>query len=151
MVSDMEARFWKDLDEGREVLFKAHGNSMRPLFPSGSVFVLRWIPLSQLTPGDLVLVSQGEFIRLHRLIHRPTLQEPGFITKGDSLEGIDMPVSPEEIKAKAIAVLWHGKSVSLQSLPMRVASRLLSNTSLSAGRFLALLRKIKYPVIWALL
>ena len=75
------------------VRFRVTGECMRPDLPPGQeVTIARQRPRL----GDVVLVSQGQGLRLHRLVFAPPARW-SWRTKGDGLPGLDPPVRASDV------------------------------------------------------
>lgn len=141
-VQEMPAEvFYEKLEAGEELPFRAMGDSMRPFYPSGTIFFIRKIEADSLLPGDLVLLRQSDELFLHRLIKLKKGRVTSLLTKGDRLAGCDEPWPLETLMGKAVAVVKGEQVVSLEGRQQRLQARLLARLSPTAG---VLLRIAQY-------
>lgn len=89
--------------EGR-IQLSAIGFSMLPLIHPGQRIEVVSSPVSEIKPGDIVLVKKNNSFILHRVHAVPRNGSTLFITKGDNTDRYDEPVSPESITGKVISV-----------------------------------------------
>lgn len=128
--------FYEKLDAGEELPFRAMGDSMRPLYPSGTIFFIRKVEIDSLQPGDLVLLRQSELLFLHRFIKMKKGRAPRLLTKGDRLAGCDEPWPLETLLGKAVSVVKGEQVVSLEGRLQKLQAELIARISPTAGQLL---------------
>jgi phage repressor protein C with HTH and peptisase S24 domain len=77
------------LREGRTVELPATGSSMRPLIPPGGVVQVEPARATDVRPGDVVVVDDGERLVCHRLLY---VAGGRAVTRGDDSLECDRPV-----------------------------------------------------------
>ena len=137
-----DERFWSDLEAGREVFFRGSGRSMLPLFPSGTLFLLRRAEVGDLRPGDVILLKLGESVLLHRYLGRTRKEPPRLLTKGDWISEADKPSPPGALRGRAIGVVRRGRIRPLETCSVRLAGRMLARLSPPFGRLLGVARRL---------
>ena len=107
----------EQLAAGREVRMVARGASMWPFILDGDLLVLA--PDGRARLGDVVLVRQGDFGVVHRVVGRL----PGRVcTKGDALPRLDGWQPPARIAARVVAVERRGERfIPLRWLPLPIS------------------------------
>ncbi len=110
------------IQTGQTVRIRAHGGSMRPLIPDGSVVELG--PINRrLEVGDVVAARVGE----HFVIHRVTSVGAMITLRGDLTHHEDRPVHPADIIALGRTITTpRGWTMRIDTAPARLAGRLLS-------------------------
>ena len=96
------------------VRFRVTGSCMAPHLPEGQVVLVsarrrpRW--------GDVVLVRQGEGLRLHRLVARPFLSTRGrWRTQGDRLPAPDAPLEVHDVLGTVVDPPSRSRSRALRA------------------------------------
>ncbi|RJO73231.1 MAG: hypothetical protein C4523_01815 [Myxococcales bacterium] len=136
-------RFWRELEDGREVTLRALGDSMRPVFPNGTIFIIRRAEPRDLQAGDIVLLRWGDRARLHRFIR---WFDPGrhfLVTKGDWLNGLDDPWPRAALCGRAVGYVDGGKIRRLDAPLPRLLGRGAALVSKPVGRALAVWRALR--------
>jgi hypothetical protein len=101
-----------------EVRLKVIGASMLPSVWPGDVVTVQRRELTELRPGQIVLIHrEGELIA-HRVMSSADDQ---LITQGDSLPHCDPPISPFEIVGQVVSILRNGRSIRIEQLFWRYA------------------------------
>lgn len=94
------------LAEGTALKVKADGYSMFPAIKPGSVILIE--PLKEgltLKPGEIIAWKRETGLVVHRLIRFAEENKiKSFITRGDSCQYEDPPVSPDQVAGKVIQV-----------------------------------------------
>lgn len=127
--TDAAARLFLEsaLQDGRRAWFRAEGRSMFPFFHPGEKIGLA--PVSgPLEVGQVVAASDGENIKVHRLLERLP-REQTWLMKGDFRVGFDRPVRSDDILGVVDRVERKGRIREIGPSPA------LAALSLKLGRF----------------
>ncbi len=94
------------LDEGKTLRIRAEGFSMYPSVKPGSVILLEpYPPLHQPEKGEIIAWKRDSGFVVHRLVGiTGSENEKLFITRGDSSESEDLPVSAKQLAGRVIAI-----------------------------------------------
>ncbi len=106
----------ESLENGMEVTFTTNGNSMLPLLKTGeSVTIKRTAAYKK---GDVVLFRKpdGGFV-LHRICK---MDKNLIYTCGDSLTGIDEPITADKILGKAVAFIKKEKTLKITDFSYKI-------------------------------
>lgn len=107
---------------GRCVRLPVASASMRPLMEAGDNIVVAHASTPGLRLGDIVVYEREGLCYAHRLLRRG----PGFlIAKGDATLHPDAPFTEEQLIGKVVAVEGKGRELAMDSLPWRLANRLV--------------------------
>ncbi|MFA5146262.1 MAG: S24/S26 family peptidase [Candidatus Omnitrophota bacterium] len=117
---------------------------MRPFLRVGDQIVTSKLVLKDLSLGDLVICKLSSHLYIHRFLYR---YGPFFITKGDNLPYIDMPLLSERLIGKAIAVRRCGKEMHLDNIVWRITNHILGAVSMLEAYTVKILRFIKRTLI----
>ena len=117
------------LGRGEAVRVRARGASMRPFVLDGDVLLLRAGPPRI---GDVVLLRQGDFGLLHRVVARD--RAGSLCIAGDALPGVDGWFDPAHIAAVALQIERRGQVRPARSLAAVVVGRLTAPLRYFAGR-----------------
>ena len=81
-----------------QLRLRVTGTSMLPGIRPGSYVLIRCALPAEMNPGDVILARTENGVRLHRLVavHRDGA-EPRWITRGDSHEDCDPPLTSEQL------------------------------------------------------
>jgi len=110
------------LNQGQSVRFKANGWSMHPTICDGEMINVEPVLPSQVRHGDIILYRSPRGITAHRVIHiqremnsalSPHCSLLVFHTRGDSLKGVDPPLTSDQILGKVFSVERNGRTVAL--------------------------------------
>lgn len=117
------------LGRGEAVRVRARGASMRPFVLDGDVLLLRAGPPRI---GDVVLLRQGDFGLLHRVVARDRAGR--LCIAGDALPGVDGWFDPAHIAAVALQIERRGQVRPARSLAAVVVGRLTAPLRYFAAR-----------------
>lgn len=150
MISDQVATAMKLAREqlARGALIRLHvsGNSMAPLVERGDVVLVRPVNLEDLHRGDLLLVEQGGAFLIHRLV---AADAHGVRTKGDNASQADLPMTPQDVLGRVVAVEKGGRRIELDGGRWPVVSRLLGLLGWCEVKLFAAGRIIKRRLVGA--
>lgn len=110
------------LQKGQTLHLKVNGRSMQPLLRPGDRVVVEAFEAERLSCGDLLLIRRPADLVTHRLIAR---EGDRFVTKGDASPCPDLPVLPEAVLGRVVAVEKGAGRLDLNSPAWRARSRLL--------------------------
>jgi len=82
------------------------GASMLPTIWPGDVVTIRSSSLNEVTRGDLVLFSRDRRFIVHRVAE---VLDNGLVTRGDSVLGPDLPVTPNELLGRVVSITGAGR------------------------------------------
>jgi len=119
---------------------RATGTSMLPAVWPGDILSVRSQDAAEALPGDIVLFGREGRLVAHRVVER-TLCQDGiqWVTRGDSVEGNDAPVSSHELLGRVTAIVrGHRRLTPHQSLASRLASWILCRSDLATRVLLRL-------------
>gem|GEM_PF-3811688 len=141
-TTQISDKFWQKLESGEEAYFKAQGRSMLPLFPSGTVFILKKVPSVNISTGDIVLAKQGHNTIIHRVVD---IRKDGkeIITKGDFLTENDQSFKPDQILAIAVAVIIGSYTIPLNRKSAKIVNSSIAKLSCCSAPLLRLARNLK--------
>ena len=102
------------------VCLRVLGGSMTPWIRSGDLVFIKRFEFERVSAGDVVLFERDGRFFVHRIIGRAQSikageRVPRWITKGDALDGLDAPVSPEEFLGRATRIHRGRNHVDLES------------------------------------
>ena len=94
------------LDEGITLRVRALGFSMYPTVKPGSIILLEpYPPMQQPEKGEIIAWKRDSGFVVHRLTGITEKEnEKFFITRGDSSESEDLPVSEKQLAGRVIAI-----------------------------------------------
>lgn len=120
-IDDPPDGLWEACDKGQDVYLRAQGRSMRPLYPSGTLFLIKPLRPDDLRLGDLILIRTHDGAVLHRLL-RHDRKRRRLVTKGDMRPFCDPPWPYDALKGR-VEALWRGRNKRLwrQSAEGRLA------------------------------
>ncbi len=120
-----------------EVRLRAFGTSMVPAILPGDFVRIQRASLHEISPGEVVLFSQGDRFFVHRVIHhsvistRGTPNEPCLITRGDRLLHDDPPVVSTELVGRVVSIQRGSGQVTAVAQPggfNQLMARVLRNS-----------------------
>jgi hypothetical protein len=117
------------LARGEGVRVRVRGASMRPFVLDGDVLLLR---AGAPRVGDVVLLRQGDFGLLHRVVARDRAGR--LCIAGDALPGLDGWFDPEQIAAVALQIERRGRVSNARNLAAVVVGRLCAPLRYLAAR-----------------
>ena len=133
---------WEALKQPKPVPFRAFGDSMQPVYPPNTVFLLEGYRKQALRVGDLVLVEGEKKTCLHRIIQIRTKPSLQVVTKGDACPYPDGAFTETQLRAVAIDVLKNNTFVSLKSNSQKRQATVAAQISKWRGFFNRCLRKV---------
>jgi signal peptidase I len=130
---------------------RALGGSMFPWIRPGDLLFVRKCEFEAVSRGDVILFEQGGRFFVHRVIRRMLLTNTGslskknhvLVTKGDALDGEDLPVSADQFLGRVIRIHRRRRHIDLQSLWRTMLGRALARVSLKSALFYRPMRKAK--------
>ena len=126
---ELEAREW--------VLFKGLGESMRPLYPPGTLLRLRRFTNQRVQLGALILIEDGQHLLLHRVVKIDRSSDCGIWTKGDARRVLDAPCSRKQILAVTDGVIKGHPAVPACLYRLPIINLIAAHASLIQARFFA--------------
>jgi signal peptidase I len=125
-----------------------HEGSMFPWFRSGDAVFIRRCDFESVSAGDVILFEQGSELLLHRVIRRISknaMQGAGtlLVTKGDALNGKDLPVAAKQFLGRAIRIHRGKRHIDLGSLERKTASKMIACISVLMPLVYRPLRAVK--------
>jgi len=81
------------------------GVSMEPALVVGDIVITREVQADQVQVGDIIRYRLGNFFIVHRVVDLDRQGGSAFITRGDSNNTPDAPVSPAQLDGKVILVI----------------------------------------------
>jgi signal peptidase I len=117
---------------------RATGASMLPTLWPGDVLSICGRDASSAKPGDIVLFERAGKLVAHRVVKRILLHDKiHWVTRGDSVEGDDAPVSSHELLGRVIAIKRGSRLIAPhRSVASRMASWILSRSALATRALL---------------
>ena len=116
------------------VCLRVLGGSMTPWIRSGDLAFIKRYDIERVSPGDVILFERDGRFFVHRMIGRAQSIRSGetlarLITKGDALDGLDAPVSPEEFLGRATRIHRGHRHIDLESFNRVFLGRILARFS----------------------
>ena len=105
------------LAQGRRVRFRAQGGSMHPTIRDGDALMLAPIQPIELRIRDIVLACQSGRPVAHRVVRLTKRNDRPVrvVLRGDALLSCDLPMVPDAIVGRVIAVERNGRRIDLDS------------------------------------
>ena len=125
-----EALWRQSLSHAGILRFRPLGCSMAPILCNGDIVTIE--ARADMRVGDIMLADHGGGLVLHRVVAR---RNGRLITKGDSLDHLDAPVTREQILGRAVARERQGRRSSLVSYGARFCGLCFSLTFPWVDRF----------------
>ncbi len=100
----------EELAQGALLRLRVSGQSMAPLVERGDLVLVQRVTPADLRRGDLLLVEQGGDFLVHRLVANDT---HGVRTKGDKSSYADLPLPPQDVLGRVVAVERDGRRIEL--------------------------------------
>jgi hypothetical protein len=129
---------------------RALGGSMFPWIRPGDLLFVRKCEFEAASPGDVILFERGGRFFVHRVLRRVLLADAqsfaeatALITKGDALDGEDLPVAADQFLGRVIRIHRHRRHIDLQSLSRTLLARVLARLSPNSALFYRPMRKAK--------
>jgi signal peptidase I len=119
---------------------RATGASMLPAVWPGDILSVRSHDATEALPGDIVLFAREGRLVVHRVVERTLCQDRiQWVTRGDSVEGNDPPISSHELLGRVTAIVrGHRRLTPHQSVASRLASWILCRSDLTTRVLLRL-------------
>jgi len=119
---------------------RATGASMLPAVWPGDILSVRSHDVAEALPGDIVLFAREGRLVAHRVVERSLYQDRiQWVTRGDTVEGNDAPVSSPELLGRVAAIERGSRRLTPhQSLASRLASWILCRSDLATRVLLRL-------------
>jgi signal peptidase I len=119
---------------------RATGASMLPAVWPGDILSVRSHDSAEALPGDIVLFAREGRLVAHRVVERSLCQDRiQWVTRGDSVEGNDAPVSSHELLGRVTAIERGSRRLTPhQSVASRFASWILCRSGLATRLLLRL-------------
>jgi signal peptidase I len=121
------------------VCVRAYGASMYPWICSGDLLLVRRCGFDHVRSGNVILFERASRLIAHRVLYA----RPGaaiIITKGDSLDEADAPVSRTEFLGRITRVHHGGRELDMESLAQNLAGCFLAQISPASFLFYRPLR-----------
>jgi signal peptidase I len=130
---------------------RALGGSMFPWIRPGDLLFVRKCEFEAVSCGDVILFERDGRFFVHRVIRRVLLADVesnsnknhALITKGDALDGEDLPVSADQFLGRVIRIHRRRRHIDLQSLSRTLLARVLARVSPKSAFFYRPMRKAK--------
>ena len=136
----------EDLAQGDLTRLRVAGHSMAPLVERGDLVLVQRANLEDLHRGDLLLVEQGGDFLVHRLVaanaHR-------LYTKGDNASCADLPLPPQDVLGRVVAVEQGGRMIELDRGQWPLVNRLLGLLGWGEVQLFAAGRTVKRRLVGA--
>jgi hypothetical protein len=123
------------LDCGYQVRFQATGSSMHPTIRHQDVVTVAAADASAIKEGDIVLYRLDQRVIAHRVIRIERTAEGRVVRvalRGDWADLPDLPVEPDQILGRVVAVDRKGRHITLTGPWARLRQRV--RTSLSKAK-----------------
>jgi signal peptidase I len=116
------------------VCLRVLGGSMTPWIRSGDLVFVKRYDIERVSAGDVILFERDGRFFVHRMIGRAQSIRSGrkiarLITKGDALDGLDTPVSPDEFLGRATRIHRGHQHIDLESFSRVFLGRILASFS----------------------
>jgi signal peptidase I len=116
------------------VCLRVLGGSMTPWIRSGDLVFIKRYDFERVSAGDVVLFEREGRFFVHRIMGPEQTVRAGekvvrLITKGDALDGLDAPVSPEEFLGRATRIHRGHRHIDLESFNRIVLGRIVARFS----------------------
>jgi signal peptidase I len=110
------------------------GWSMLPSVWPGDTLLIERMSVDQVSEGDIVLFGRDQRLVAHRVVTKGP-QDPGIVTRGDSMAAPDPPLSGGDLLGRVSFILRNGKCIepgrSLR-FPERAVAALARSSNLAA-------------------
>ena len=133
---------WKALDTKPAVVFRALGTSMRPLYPSGTLFLLEAYRNQTLSVGDLVLVEINGDAILHRIVQIKGRPPHSITLKGDAKPYPEGPYPLASVRAIATHTIENTRLLPLKRGLKALRANSIARISYFVGLTNRILRKV---------
>ncbi|MFA6032454.1 MAG: signal peptidase I [Myxococcota bacterium] len=132
------------LDRGLSMNFKVQSESMRPYLRAGDVVSVKPADPHSLRKGDLIMFQSGDLMIVHRVLGESRGEEGVMlVTKGDANPHNDPPVHHGRVMGRVVKIERNGLRLDLDSLPMRVVSRIFAVVSPMSRYYMPVASRIK--------
>jgi len=128
---------------------RATGASMLPAVWPGDVLSVCARSATQALPGDIVLFGRAGRLVAHRVVERSLCQDRiQWVTRGDSVEGNDAPVSSHELLGRVTAIERGSRRIVPRlTFWRRIASWVLCRSDFCIRVLLRFSRKQDFPSV----
>jgi len=135
-----------ELAQGALLRLRVAGHSMAPLVTLGDVVLIQRANWEDLRRGDLLLIEQEGTFLVHRLV---AADAHGFHTKGDNASHADLPIAPQDVLGRVVAVEKGSRRMELDRGCWPAVNRLLGLLGWGEVQFFAAGRMIKRRLVGA--
>jgi signal peptidase I len=130
---------------------RALGGSMFPWIRPGDLLFVRKCEFEAVSRGEVILFEQGGRFFVHRVIRRVLVADAesranknhALVTKGDALDGEDLPVSAGQFLGRIIRIHRRRRHIDLQSASRTLLGRVLARVSSKSALLYRPLRTVK--------
>jgi signal peptidase I len=131
------------------VCFRVLGQSMFPWIRSGDYVFVRRCAFESVSAGDVILYERDRRLFVHRVLRRAVESRIGngrklLITKGDSLDGKDAPLTESEFLGRVTRIHRGQQHLDLESLGRVALGRFLALVSPASVLLYGPLRALKH-------
>lgn len=129
----------------RSVFICVEGRSMWPAIRPRDIVFVRRAEMNQVSAGQIVAFARENRVIVHRVMSRTTKSatngsEAFLLTKGDTLDGADFPVSREEFLGRVTRIHRGRRHIDLESVLHQSSGRIVALFSPFSRSFYAPLR-----------
>jgi len=147
----------EELAQGALLRLRVAGHSMAPLIERGDLVLVQRANLEDLRRGDLLLVEQAGDFLVHRLVATPRWRGARSCgpdthrvrTKGDNASYADLPLPPQDVLGRVVAVEKGGKIIELDRGQWPLVNRLLGLLGWGEVQLFAAGRTVKRRLVGA--
>jgi len=134
------------------VCFRVLGQSMFPWIRSGDYVFVRRCAIETISAGEVILYGRDRRLFVHRVLRRMRDARIGnsntvLITKGDALDGRDVPVLESEFLGRVTRIHRGKQHLDLESLGRVALGRFLALVSPASVLLYGPLRAVKHLLI----
>lgn len=134
------------MDKGACLRFRTTvGASMHPFIRDGDILWVKPVNASEIKIGDVIFYRNSNGgITVHRLIKKISKNgKLSFLTKGDSVSGVDEIIYPEQVQGKVIIIEHNKWRIRIDRGPGRIVGFLWARISMFSPWVYYPFRKIK--------
>jgi signal peptidase I len=118
----------EQLANNNKAVFRVISNSMEPLIRIGDRVVIEYTEIADLIPGDIILYFNGHRYCTHRLVNIfDDRKISKFITKGDNIQGFDLPFDEEKYFGRVHTIISKEKNIDLNTNRYRLQNKIIGN------------------------
>jgi hypothetical protein len=113
---------------------RIHARNMFPfLRPGDQVFIRKW-DFAQISVGDTILFERGSRLHIQRVLRRSLMRSENrrvsfLVTKCDTLDTEDLPVSAQEFLGRATRIHRRNRHIDLDSVGQMLLGRVIAGIS----------------------